>query len=30
MLEINNVTKCFGDKTALNNLSFTIPEGSVF
>ena len=30
MLEIKNITKKFGDKTALENLSFTIPEGSVF
>lgn len=30
MLEINNVTKKFGDKTALENLSFTVPDGSVF
>lgn len=30
MLEIKNVTKKFGDNTALENLSFTIPEGSVF
>lgn len=30
MLEIKNITKKFGDVTALENLSFTIPEGSVF
>ena len=30
MLEIKNITKKFGDKTALENLSFTVPEGSVF
>ena len=30
MLEINKVTKKFGDKVALDNLSFSIPEGSVF
>ena len=30
MLEIKNVTKKFGENTALKNLSFTIPEGSVF
>lgn len=30
MLEIKNITKKFGEKTALNDLSFTIPEGSVF
>ncbi len=30
MLEIKNVTKKFGDKVALNDLSFKIPEGSVF
>ncbi len=30
MLEIKNVTKKFGEKTALNGLSFNIPTGSVF
>lgn len=30
MLAVKNVTKKFGDKFALNNLSFTIPTGSVF
>ena len=30
MLEIKNITKKFGDKTALENLSFTVPESSVF
>ncbi len=30
MLEIKNVTKRFGDKTALEKLSFTVPDGSVF
>ena len=30
MLEIKNITKTFGEKTALDNLSFTIPDGSVF
>lgn len=30
MLEIKNITKRFGEKTALNDLSFTVPEGSVF
>ena len=30
MIEINNVTKLFGDKKALNNVSFKIDEGSVF
>ena len=30
MLEIKNITKKFGDVTALENLSFTVPEGSVF
>ncbi len=30
MLEIKNVTKKFGDKTALEDLSFSIPDGSVF
>lgn len=30
MLEIKNITKKFGGKTALENLSFTIPDGTVF
>ncbi|MBQ1389121.1 MAG: ABC transporter ATP-binding protein [Clostridia bacterium] len=30
MLEIKNITKKFGDAIALDNLSFSIPEGSVF
>lgn len=30
MLEIKNVTKKFGDKAALENLSFSVPTGSVF
>ncbi len=30
MLEINKVTKKFGNNTALDELSFSIPEGSVF
>ena len=30
MLEIKNITKRFGEKTALEKLSFTVPEGSVF
>ncbi len=30
MLEIKNVTKKFGEKVALNGLSFNIPTGSVF
>ncbi|MDE7389975.1 MAG: ATP-binding cassette domain-containing protein, partial [Lachnospiraceae bacterium] len=30
MLAIKNVTKKFGAKIALNNLSFNIPTGSVF
>ena len=30
MLEIKNITKKFGDKVALNGLSFKIPDGSVF
>lgn len=30
MLAIKNVTKKFGDKVALNNLTFNIPTGSVF
>ena len=30
MIKINNVTKLFGEKKALNNISFRIEEGSVF
>ena len=30
MLEINNITKRFGDVTALDSLTFSVPEGSVF
>lgn len=30
MLAVKNVTKKFGDKVALDNLSFNIPTGSVF
>lgn len=30
MLEIKNITKKFGDKAALENLSFSVPTGSVF
>ena len=30
MLEIKNITKRFGEKVALNSLSFKIPDGSVF
>ncbi|MEE3449694.1 MAG: ABC transporter ATP-binding protein [Acutalibacteraceae bacterium] len=30
MLSINNITKKFGEKVALNGLSFNIPDGSVF
>lgn len=30
MLAIKNVTKKFGDKVALNNLTFNIPTGAVF
>lgn len=30
MLEIKNITKKFGDNVALDNLSFSIPTGSVF
>lgn len=30
MIEINNVTKLFGEKKALNNISFKIDDGSVF
>ena len=30
MLEMKNVTKTFGDFTALNNLSLTVPQGAVY
>src|SRR5690606_2250146 len=30
ILEVKNVTKRYGDYTALNNVSLTIPKGSVF
>ena len=30
MLEMQNVTKTFGDFTALNNLSLTVPQGAVY
>jgi ABC-2 type transport system ATP-binding protein len=30
ILEVKNVTKQFGDYKALNNVSFTIPEGSIY
>lgn len=30
ILEINNVVKKYGKKTALNNVSLAIPEGSIF
>ena len=30
LLEIKNVVKTYGDFTALNNVSLTIPRGSVF
>ena len=30
MLEIRNLTKAFGDFTALTNLSMTVPKGSVY
>lgn len=29
MLEIRNLTKKYGDKTAVNNISFTVPNGKV-
>ena len=29
-VEISNVTKTFGDVTAVDNLSLTVPEGSVY
>lgn len=30
MIQVNNVTKCFGDFTALDNLSLHVPKGSVY
>lgn len=30
MIEIQNITKTYGKKIALNNLSLTIPEGKIF
>ncbi|WP_338409629.1 ABC transporter ATP-binding protein [uncultured Flavobacterium sp.] len=30
ILEVQNVTKQFGDYKALNNVSFTIPQGSIY
>lgn len=30
MIKISNATKCFGDKKALDNISFNIEDGSVF
>ena len=30
MLEMQNVTKTFGDFTALKNLSLTVPKGAVY
>lgn len=30
MIEIKNLTKRFDDKTALNNISFLVPEGTVY
>ncbi len=30
MIEIKHVTKCFEDLTALNDITFTIPKGTVF
>ena len=29
-VEISSVTKSFGEVTAVDDLSFTVPEGSVF
>lgn len=29
MLEVRNLTKRYGDKTAVNNISFTVPDGRV-
>ena len=30
MLQVKNVTKCFGDFKALDNLSMTVPKGTVY
>ena len=30
MLQVKNVTKCFGDFKALNHLSMTVPKGTVY
>lgn len=30
MIEIKNVTKKYGDKTALNNISFNVNDGEIF
>ena len=30
MLELKNVTKCFGNFKALDNLSMTVPKGAVY
>lgn len=30
MIKISNATKCFGEKKALDNISFNIEDGSVF
>ena len=30
MIEIKNVTKKYGDKIALNNISFNVNEGDIF
>ena len=30
VLDVSNVTKTFGDRVAVNNVSFTIREGEIF
>lgn len=30
MIEIKNVTKKYGEKTALNNVSFNVNDGEIF
>ena len=30
MLELKNVTKCFGNFKALDDLSMTVPKGAVY
>ena len=30
MIEIKNVTKKYGDKVAVNNVSFTVEDGEIF